>query len=307
MSNLVEAEQRFLSLASSQTTDDESARLALHASAGMAIICLCKLSFIEAEEWCKKSRVGWRRMVGKHHYQYVTSVRLTALACELKGNAADAAIFNEIADDTNAKPVPEPDGIVSLSFTAEQSQNVVTKYHQDIAQDHPEDLRLVLHQAAKEGNNAAIRCLLGKRAVIDAQNSQGCTALHEAMQKGHLAVIETLLKNNAQLEARDQEERTPLSSLGPQTGTEALRTLLQAGADVEARDKMDRTALHHATHHPDLVRIQILLLFRAPLEPQDHHLHTPLLLAVDWDEHDKPTTVLRNVSILLEAGANVNA
>ena len=132
MGKLVDAEQRFLSLASSQTTDDESARLALHASAGMAIICLCGLSFTEAEDWCKKSRVGWRRMIGKQHHQYVTSMRLTVLACELKGNIADAAIFNEIANDTNAKLVPESDESVSLSFTAEESRNVVTKYHQSI-------------------------------------------------------------------------------------------------------------------------------------------------------------------------------
>ena len=127
------------------------------------------------------------------------------------------------------------------------------------------------------------------------------------MQKGHLAVIETLLKNNAQLEARDQEERTPLLSLGPQAGTEALRTLLQARADIEARDKMGRTALHHATHHSDPARVHMLLLFRAPLEQQDQDLYTPLLMALYWHEHQKPTTFPRNVKVLLEAGANVNA
>ena len=40
LGNLVESGQRFLSLASPQTTDDKSVRLALHASSGMAQMCL---------------------------------------------------------------------------------------------------------------------------------------------------------------------------------------------------------------------------------------------------------------------------
>ena len=121
LGNLVESGQRFLSLASPQNTDDKSVRLALPASSGMAQICLCKQSFTEAGDWCKKTRVGWRRVVGKQYQLYVTSVRLTAFAYELKGDVADAAAFNDIADEAQVGVDPRSEENISLGFTVEQS------------------------------------------------------------------------------------------------------------------------------------------------------------------------------------------
>ena len=83
-------------------------RLALHASSGMAQMCLCKQFFTEAEDWCKKTRIGLRHVVGKQYQLYITCVRLIAFAYELKGDVANAAAFNDIADEAQLGSIRVP-------------------------------------------------------------------------------------------------------------------------------------------------------------------------------------------------------
>ena len=132
LGELSKSEQCMLSLAWPQTTDDKSKILALHASSGLALICLCKGSFDEAEDWCNKSRIGWKRIAGKEHPAYITCLRLSAFSSELNGNHAEAAAIEEIANESKAAPTAVDAGLAyeSLGFTFEKSRTLVTEYHQ---------------------------------------------------------------------------------------------------------------------------------------------------------------------------------
>ena len=128
--NLAESEEIFQTLARGSTGDKKSVGVALHASSGMAQVCLCRRSFIEAEDWCKKIRVGWRRAVGTGHPLYIDSLRLTAFLYELRGDTADASAYEDLAKE--AKVMVDEDYKMTklLGFTADQSRDLVRKYHQ---------------------------------------------------------------------------------------------------------------------------------------------------------------------------------
>ena len=51
--------------------------------------------------------------------------------------------------------------------------------------------------AAMEGNTAAVRALLGKKAEVNAPQVDGATALHWAVQANNLEMIEMLLRAGA--------------------------------------------------------------------------------------------------------------
>ena len=268
LGNLVESGQRFLSLASPQTTDDKSVRLALHASSEMARMCLCKQSFTEAEDWCKKTRVEWRHLVGKQYQIYITSVRLIAFAYELKGDVADAAAFNDIADEAQVGVDPGSEENVSLGFTAEQSRNQVTQYHQaapdtkeahnlseksladpgldlpvegSIAeqfydQNYPKDPRPALLQAAQNGDTAAVEHFLQNGAGINAKDSEGWTALHKAAQGVLTAIIEYLLLNGANIEAKTDTGCTALYLAVNEGHATGIKALLKHNVRIESNN-----------------------------------------------------------------------
>ena len=136
LGELSKSELCFLSLAWPQTTDDKSKILALHASSGLAQICLCKGSFDEAEDWCNKSRIGWKRVAGKEHPAYNTCLRLSAFSSELNGNHAEAAAFEEIANESKAASAVANTGLdtfESLGFTIEKWRTLVTEYHKKVS------------------------------------------------------------------------------------------------------------------------------------------------------------------------------
>ena len=118
------------SLAKGTNVDMKSAVVAVHASSGMAQICLCKRVFDEAEDWCRQSRIGWRRTVGKQHPLYIDSLRLTAFLYELKGDLADASTYDIMAKEAQVTVDECPRPPVSLGFSADHVRDMINRYHQ---------------------------------------------------------------------------------------------------------------------------------------------------------------------------------
>ena len=124
-------EKLFHSLLGTGSGDKRRVATALHASYGLASICLCRRSYPEAEDWCKKSRVGWRRAVkGQHPFYYIDSLKLTAFLYELKGDLAYAQVYADLANETSMKIDESLKAPVSPAFTFEQARDMIKKNHQ---------------------------------------------------------------------------------------------------------------------------------------------------------------------------------
>ncbi|MFE5735683.1 ankyrin repeat domain-containing protein [Streptomyces celluloflavus] len=97
-----------------------------------------------------------------------------------------------------------------------------------------------LAQAASDGDATAAGRLLKKGVVVDALNSDRCTALELAVRRGHSDVVRLLIEAGANLEqqAGEYRELTLLCLAALQGHTAVIGALLDAGAHPEARSRI---------------------------------------------------------------------
>jgi len=101
-----------------------------------------------------------------------------------------------------------------------------------------------LHHAAAAGHTELVALLADAGADIDAQNRSGETPLHWAAIRNRQAVVELLIGRGAETELREDYGRTPLLWVARETGnTEVAAALIAGGADVNARDRGQNTPL----------------------------------------------------------------
>ena len=271
-------------------------------------------------------------MVGKQYQLYITSVRLIAFAYELKGDVADAAAFNDSADEAQFRVDPGSEENISLGFTAEQSRNQVTQYHQaapdtkkvhnlsektladlgldspaegSIAeqfhdQNYPKDPQPALLQAAQNGDTAAVEHFLQNGAGIDAKDSEGWTALHKAAQGGCTAMIEYLLLNGANIEAKTNTGGTALYLAVNEGHATVIKALLKHNVRIESKNNNEKTTLLCLTRWTDAEAVRTLLEAGAHIEARskdgDTALNiTPAICGLDVIK------VLLKFGVLLEA------
>jgi hypothetical protein len=67
-----------------------------------------------------------------------------------------------------------------------------------------------LHEAAGEGDEAALSAALAAGADVDGRDDSGCTALHFAADRGRVGALRLLLAAGAHVDARDDEGQTAL-------------------------------------------------------------------------------------------------
>ena len=324
LGELSESEQCLLSLAWPQTTDDKSRILALHASSGLAQIHLCRRSFEKAEDWCNKSRIGWRRIAGKEHPAYITCLRLSAFSSELNGNHAEAAAMEEIANESKAAPAAVDTGLEpyeSLGFTIEKSRTLVTEYHKKIPDTTSKEAstknrslsspkqpssRAIdvlpsgsLHDAARKGDTDLIEKLLENGADIEeAEGKFNDTPLHLAARAGHESTVECLLNRGANIEAKEACGCTALIMAACQGQRSIVEFLLDRGANIEAKEEYGCTALIMATWQGQRSIIEFLLDRGANIEAKGEDGYTALSEAARAGHESI-------VKCLLDRGANI--
>ena len=309
LGELSESEQCLLSLAWPQMTDDKSKILALHASSGLALICLCKRSFGEAEDWCNKSRIGWRRIAGKEHPAYITCLRLSAFSSELNGNHAEAAAIEELANESKAAPASVDTGLdayESLGFTIEKSRTLVTDYHKKVPHTTRNEAstqskrRSPTQQAGSDSINGPPAQTLAESRVKPKPRTTAVGSLHDAARKADTALIERLLESGADIEAKDKYGYTALwwaTIIGHQSTIECL---LDRGANIEAKDKHGYTALYWTLFNSHQSTFECLLDRGANIEAKDKDGYTALW----WAARNGHKSV---VEYLLGRGADIEA
>ena len=316
LGELAKAERCLLSLAWPQTTDDKSKILALHASSGLAQICLCKGSFDEAENWCDKSRIGWKRMAGKRHPAYITCLGLSAFSSELNGNHAEAAAMEEIANESKAAPAPVDTGLdayESLGFTIEKSRTLITEYHKKVPdttrkEASTENRRL---SPAKQPGSDPIN---GQPAPILIENSieskSGATpggSLHDAARKGDTGLIEKLLQNGADIEEVAGEfSMRPLHLAACYNHKSTVVRLLDRGANIEAKTPIG-TALLLAAVYGHKATVEGLLNRGANIEAKTPSGDTILTSACCViEKHPNKSELVSTIELLCSKGADVS-
>ena len=310
LGELGESEQRLLSLTRGQTKNDKGARLALHASSGLAQIYLCRRSFEKAEDWCNKSRIGWKRVAGKEHPAYITCLRLSAFSSELNGNHAEAAAFEEIANESRAAPVlvdTWSDSYESLGFTIEKSRTLVTEYHKKAPHTirKEESTQSKRRSPAQQAGSDSINGLPAQtQAEVPVESKSRTTAvesLHDAAREGDTALLKRLLENGVDIEevAGKYLER-PIHVAAWKGHRYIVESLLNRGANIEAKNKDGCTALIAAARKGHRSTVECLLNRGVNIEAKDDNGHTALSAAA-WYGHKSIVECLLNRGVNIEA------
>lgn len=105
-----------------------------------------------------------------------------------------------------------------------------------------------LHQAADDGDVAAVKALLAEGHDPNAFDELAFTPLHYAASKQHLFIIRLLLEAGADVNAHDESRigETPLGHVAGNCSLDVAKVLVAAGADPTIRGWMQLCALDRA-------------------------------------------------------------
>ena len=118
-----------------------------------------------------------------------------------------------------------------------------------------EDARLI--DAAKRGDQPAVRALVADGVDVDARHPDGATALLWAAYRGDTTMVDLLLAAEADVNAANEYGETPLSVACQSRALGLAETLLSAGADPSVAKPTGETALMTAVRvgHPGIVNL----------------------------------------------------
>jgi ankyrin repeat protein len=155
--------------------------------------------------------------------------------------------------------------------------------------------------AARDGDRAAVRRLVGQRADVNATEPDGTTALHWAVRANDVEMADLLLRAGASAVAANRYGVTPLR-LAAVNGSVPLATrLLDAGASVETANAEGETVLMTAARAGSVGVVELLAARGANVEAREGWFgETAMMWAAAEDHPDV-------VHALARLGADVNA
>ena len=323
--DLDEAERAFKDMVRQQIVDDESRAFKLHASSGLALVHLCRRSFVASERWCRQSLVGWRRLLGREHSLYNKSLQLLAFIYETKGDVATASAFDILSKDKKSHFDEEIDArienLVTAGLDTASSRALVSNYHRKRANDLLHDIgmdisteefekdeALLRLTAIKSGSHLSskfditftVRSLLDQGANANAKDSKSeASALMRASANGHRDIVQLLCEQDADVNAKDKEGNTALHLAVVSGNTAVVELLLKQGANIEATErKFGSTALMHAAWFGRNSIVVILLQAGAIVSRRNYQGGTALAFAARWGHEGA-------AKILLDSGAGL--
>ena len=157
-----------------------------------------------------------------------------------------------------------------------------------------------LVQAAKAGDVAAVRTLLGKGAKVDAVEADGTTALQWASARGDHEMTDLLLKARADVTVANRRGVTPLSAACELGGGAVVARLLEAGADANTAKPSGSTALMLCARTGNLDALTALIAHGAYVHAAEKLFGQT---ALHWAAAATHPPV---IELLVKAGADVN-
>ena len=116
-----------------------------------------------------------------------------------------------------------------------------------------------LVDAARNGDAAAVRALLAKKADVNAAAPDGTTALHWSVQRDDVSMVEALLKAGAKVDAATRHGMTPLQLAGTNGSVAVITRLLDGGANPNTTLPDGETVLMTAARTGSVDAVRILL------------------------------------------------
>lgn len=162
-----------------------------------------------------------------------------------------------------------------------------------------------LHQAANEGNIAAIQKYLADGADLEARDGAGRTALHVAAFASNEEAVTFLAKSGADVNALEHQRYDIITIAAVANDIEMLNTAISLGADAgNFTSPYDGTALIAAAHLGHHGVVDRLIAAGAPLDHVNNLGWTALIEAVILG--DGGQNHINIVRSLTEVGANKN-
>src|SRR5258706_6383169 len=103
--------------------------------------------------------------------------------------------------------------------------------------------------AVMNGDPAALRALIQKKADVNAPQADGATALHWAAYRDDRQAVDLLVAAGANVRAANREGVTPLVMASLYGSLPIAETLFKAGADPRGRGPNGETLLMFAARH----------------------------------------------------------
>ncbi len=158
-----------------------------------------------------------------------------------------------------------------------------------------------LVDAAKRGDNGAVRTLLAQGTDVNLGEPDGTTALHWAAHRGDGEMVDVLLRAGARAEAVTRYGMTPLALAAQSGSLPVVERLLAAGADPNRSLPGGETPLMRAARRGEPAIVQALVSAGAdPNAREEASGQTPLM----WAAGEGHAAV---ISALLESGAVLGA
>ena len=221
-----------------------SSARALHACAGLAQIYLCRESFRDAERWCKKSMSGWKRLVGKQHSLYITSLWLMEFIHETEGDADSAGVFADLV--LGVKAETEGDDMIAPDFQPERIRALVTEFRMKSAETLLSSLGFDSNSSGFSADDALLK-LAGTKAGHSLRSNANMTL-----------TVQYLLKKGANVNAKNISDVTALLLASRLGHTDIVQLLCERGADVKQATFMGNSALHAAAREGHLQIVKLL-------------------------------------------------
>lgn len=152
--------------------------------------------------------------------------------------------------------------------------------------DYDEDTALM--NVARNGfRENIIEILLNRGADINLQNIHGYSAFMLAVifnPSNTINTLQTLLNAGADIELRDSEGNTSLQLAVRFEKEDLIMFLIENGeADINSQNNVGDTPLITATYSGFILIVQTLLTQGANINLQNHHMQTPLHVALEYE------------------------
>jgi len=160
-------------------------------------------------------------------------------------------------------------------------------------------LEMGLAEAAKNGDAAAVRRLIGQKADPNVPGPDGTPPLYWAIQSDDLETARLLIGAGADVKTQNRYGVTPIEIATVNGNAAMIRVLLDAGADPNTVDTANQSALMNAVRSGELEAVRMLLDRGAKVDwVEPTYGQTALMFAV---REASP----QMVDLLLKKGASV--